>query len=158
MKILKYILITYVSWIVTFLIFIGVISKLYDNQVSRNTNYMTVRQIEDHNFLNPNDYLDRKWLREHGPIASDIPAIWKAEDQISTQLKKMIDASGKPAYDYALKLQIQKLLEKNMGINTEHAKTLVDTGYVGKVTNRLINRPGTIAATYHSFFLWLQPL
>ena len=102
---------------------------------------MSVPHILEHNFLNPNDYLDRKWLAENGPIPSDVSAIWKAEDHIGSQLKKMIDASGEPAYDSALKLQMRTMLEENMGINSERAKTLFDSGYVGKVTNRPTEKP-----------------
>lgn len=112
---------------------------------------MSVPQILEHNFLNPNDYLDRKWLSENGPIPSDVSAIWKAEDHIGSQLKKMIDASGEPAYDSALKLQMRTLLEENMGINSERAKTLVDSGYVGKVTNRPTEKPNFIQAAADTF-------
>ncbi len=112
---------------------------------------MSVPHILEHNFLNPNDYLDRKWLAENGPIPSDVSAIWKAEDHIGSQLKKMIDASGEPAYDSALKLQMRTLLEEDMGINSERAKTLVDSGYVGKVTNRPTEKPNFVQAAADTF-------
>lgn len=112
---------------------------------------LSVSQILEHNFLNTNDYLDRKWLAENGPIPTDVSAIWRAEDHIGSQLKRMIDASGEPAYDAALKLQMRSLMEETMGISPERAKTLVDSGYVGKVTNRPTEKPDALKAAANAF-------